>query len=99
MIHSSFPSRPTNAARRNAANLHAMRSGVPAHQSAIDAFWGGIANKLNATLPRRQEPIEARRASSTTGEAKLAQAAVDWTAIAAKLNAEAGLATPTGLRA
>jgi hypothetical protein len=81
----------TNLSRRNAANLTALRSGVPADQAGIDALWGGIAKKLNATVPRTQEPIEARRASSTIGDAKPIQAKVDWGSIAAALNEEAGL--------
>jgi hypothetical protein len=89
----------TSAARRNAANMTALRSGVPAHQSGIDAFWGDIAEKLNATLPRSQEAIEVRRASSTTGGAKPSHATVDWTTIAANLNAEAGLSSPVRTRA
>jgi hypothetical protein len=81
----------TNAARRNAANLCALRCGVPADRVGIDAMWVSLAKKLNATLPKAQDAIEARRTSSTMSDAKPIQAAVDWTAIVADLNAGAGL--------
>jgi len=76
-----------NLSRRDAANVMAWRQGIPQTQAGIDAMYAALAAKLNAS----QKPIEARRASSTTGGAKPIQSQVDWRSIVAKLNAEARL--------
>jgi hypothetical protein len=74
------------AARRAAANAMAARQGLSTNQTAIDHAWSESAQKLNATLPVKRsaagpEPVQAQH--------------VDWSAITTKLNAEAGLKTPS----
>jgi hypothetical protein len=58
---------------------------APSSQAA-DSMWGSIVQKLNATVPTRA-PIAPVRSSPTPANNR----AVDMSAIAAKLNAEAGL--------
>jgi hypothetical protein len=60
---------------------------------SADAMWGGIAARLNATLPVNRSPIAAVRTSpASSGAAGRVDAAVDWSSIARALNREAGLA-------
>ena len=91
----------TNSARRNAANLAALRCGVPAHQSGIDAFWADLAEKLNATLPTRASSRLASTEALSERPARPSQAEADsmWADIAGRNNAEAGLAAPARSRA
>jgi hypothetical protein len=56
----------------------------------VDAMWGGVVGKLNATLPVNRTPIGARRTSPAPANTQQAQRAVDWSEIAAGLNREAG---------
>ena len=58
---------------------------------AIEAMWAGIVGKLNATLPAKQTPIEAQLAPSEPAGGRPDNASVDWSAIAGRLNREAGL--------
>jgi hypothetical protein len=57
----------------------------------VDAMWGGVVGKLNATLPVNRTPIGARRTSPAPANTQQAQRAVDWSEIAAGLNERAGL--------
>lgn len=77
--------------RRDAANLLAWRQGVPTTQAGVGNFWASIAARLNTALPASGTPAAAQRASPSARSGKPAGATVDWTAIAAGLNAEAGL--------
>ena len=79
--------------RRDAANLLAWRQSVPTTQAGLDNFWASITAGLNASLPASGTPA-ARHASPSARSGKPAGATVDWTAIAAGLNAEAGLRAP-----
>jgi hypothetical protein len=82
----------TLAHRRAIANSLALKQGLPVTQAAIDARWGGIIAKLNASLPTSRTPIAAGRTSpaSSTAAGRV-DASVDWSAIATDLNREAGL--------
>jgi hypothetical protein len=81
--------------RRAIANSIASRQGVPTAQAGVDALWTGIVAKLNAALPKTQEPVAAGR-TAAPGSAKPTQASVDsmWAGLARNLNNEAGLVTP-----
>ena len=57
---------------------------------AADAMWGGIVQKLNATLPS-PTLIGVRRASPAPANTQPTQRAVDWSEIATALNEQAGL--------
>jgi hypothetical protein len=84
----------TNLSRRNAANLAALRSGVPADQAGIDALWGGIVARHNASLPTRAQPdLNSTPSPRPASRALQGQAEIDsmWGSIATGLTAEAGL--------
>ena len=57
---------------------------------AADALWGGIVQKLNASVPASRAPIGAGRASPAPANTQPTERAVNWSAIAADLNREAG---------
>jgi hypothetical protein len=78
--------------RRDAANIAAWRQGIPKTQACLDGMWGAIAGRLNATLPSKQTPVEARLASPQAAGGRRANTAVDWGSIVASLNADAGFA-------
>jgi hypothetical protein len=90
----------TKQARQRAANMMAQRQGLSTTQAGVDALWSGIVGKLNAALPKTQEPVGAAR-TSPSGGAKPTQESVDsmWAGLARNLNAEAGLSTPVQDRA
>jgi hypothetical protein len=64
-------------------------------QAAVDSMWGGIVARLNTTLPSSRAPIGSGRTSpASSGAAGRVDAAVDWDALAHRLNTEAGLKPP-----
>jgi len=88
----------TLSRRRAIGNLAAQRQGIPTTQAGVDALWGGIVTRLNATLP--PAPALASTPSPRPARALQGQADADdmWSSIAADLNKQAGLA-PTRSRA
>jgi hypothetical protein len=79
-------------ARRAAANDMAQRQGLPTDQAAIDDRWTALATKSNAAP---LEPMR-RAAGGDARQSQDGQAAIDamHSEIIAKLNKQAGLATP-----
>jgi hypothetical protein len=59
--------------------------------SAADAMWSGIVAKLNASVPASRAPIAAVRTSPAPANTQPTERAVNWSAIASELNAEARL--------
>jgi hypothetical protein len=93
-----LPPERAKLSRHDAGNLAAQRMGAPTSAQDIDAMWGGIVARLNATLPASRGPDAGRRAAGDDGRREQG-AAVDWGSITAKLNAENGLTPPARGRA
>ena len=86
----------TKFSRRASANIAAWRRGIPTTQAGVDAMWGGVVGKLNATIPASRAPIASGADFAGDGSTapESVDAAVDWSSLASGLNREAGLATP-----
>ena len=84
--------------RRAAANTAASRQGIPTAQAGVDAMWGEIVSRHNASVP--STPSEGR---TSPRPARTPQGQVDvdamWSSLAADLNKKAGLKTPVMDRA
>jgi hypothetical protein len=68
------------------------------NQASADALWDGIVSRLNMTVPVNRAPVASVRTSPAAANTQPTERAVNWSAIAADLNASAGL-TPSARRA
>jgi hypothetical protein len=78
--------------RQARANIAARHGGIKS-QREIDEMWSGIVQSMNEALPVHKDPIGARRAAASESAPERSQV-VDWSAITASINREAGLKTP-----